>query len=126
GGRTDIVVTDGFTGNIALKTAEGTARLYSEFLRGAFQSSLPAKLGYVLAKHAIQKVRERTDPRRYNGAMLLGLNGIVVKSHGGTDAVGFANAIGVAVDMAANGINDLIRQELARVTLAKPTEAPAG
>lgn len=126
GGRTDIVVTDGFTGNIALKTAEGTARLYSEFLRGAFQSSLPAKLGYVLAKHAIQKVRERTDPRRYNGAMLLGLNGIVVKSHGGTDAVGFANAIGVAVDMAANGINDLIRQELAQVTLVKPTEAPAG
>lgn len=126
GGRTDIIVTDGFTGNIALKTAEGTARLYSEFLRGAFKSSLPAKLGYVLAKHAIQKVRERTDPRRYNGAMFLGLNGVVVKSHGGTDGVGFANAIGVAIDMAANAINDRIRDELAQITAVRTTEAPAG
>lgn len=126
GGRTDIIVTDGFTGNVALKTAEGTARLYSEFLRGAFRSSIPAKLGYVLAKHAIQKVRDRTDPRRYNGAMFLGLNGIVVKSHGGTDGVGFANAIGVAIDMATNTINDRIRDELATVMSAKPVEVGAG
>lgn len=114
-GTTDVVVTDGFTGNIALKTAEGTARLYSEFLRGAFKSSLAAKFGYLFARHALTKVRERTDPRRYNGAMFVGLNGIVVKSHGGTDAFGFANAIAVANDLAANRTNDRIRDELARV-----------
>jgi glycerol-3-phosphate acyltransferase PlsX len=121
-GTTDVVVTDGFTGNIALKTAEGTARLYSEFLRGAFRSSLTAKLGYVFARHALAKVRERTDPRRYNGAMLLGLNGIVVKSHGGTDAVGFANAIGVAAEMVANRINDRIGREIAQLSAVRPTE----
>jgi glycerol-3-phosphate acyltransferase PlsX len=122
-GTTDVVVTDGFTGNIALKTAEGTARLYSEFLRGAFKSSLTAKLGYVFARHALAKVRERTDPRRYNGAMFLGLNGIVVKSHGGTDAIGFANAIGVAADMVANRINDRIGREIAQLSTARPAEA---
>ncbi len=116
-GTTDVVVTDGFTGNIALKTAEGTARLYSEFLRGAFKSSLSAKLGYVLARHALAKVRERTDPRRYNGAMFLGLNGVVVKSHGGTDAVGFANAIGVAADMIGSDINARIGREIAALAL---------
>ena len=125
GGTVDVVVTDGFTGNVALKTAEGTARLYSEFLRGAFKSSLSAKLGYAFARHAIAKVRERTDPRRYNGAMFLGLNGIVVKSHGGTDGLGFANAIGVAVDMIANRINDRIREELVRLAAPRP-EAAAG
>ena len=86
-GTVDVVVTDGFTGNVALKTAEGTAELYSEFLRGAFKSSLLAQLGYLLARPALDRVRERIDPRRYNGAILLGLNGIVVKSHGGTDAL---------------------------------------
>jgi glycerol-3-phosphate acyltransferase PlsX len=125
-GTTDVVVTDGFTGNVALKTAEGTARLYSEFLRGAFKSSFTARIGYVFARHALQKVRERTDPRRYNGAMFLGLNGIVVKSHGGTDAFGFANAIGVAIDMIANGINDRIRDELAQVAAAPRPEAALG
>ncbi len=124
-GTTDVVVTDGFTGNVALKTAEGTAHLYSEFLRGAFKSSLSARIGYALARQAIAKVRERTDPRRYNGAMFLGLNGIVVKSHGGTDGLGFANAIGVAVDMIANRINDRIRDELARLAAPRP-EAAAG
>ncbi len=125
-GTTDVVVTDGFTGNVALKTAEGTARLYSAFLRGAFQSSVAAKLGYVFARHALQKVRERTDPRRYNGAMFLGLNGIVVKSHGGTDALGFANAIGVAIDMVSHGINARIRDELAQVAAAPRPEAALG
>jgi glycerol-3-phosphate acyltransferase PlsX len=125
-GTTDVVVTDGFTGNVALKTAEGTARLYSEFLRGAFKASFTARIGYVFARHALQKVRERTDPRRYNGAMFLGLNGIVVKSHGGTDAFGFANAIGVAIDMVANGINDRIRDELAQVAAAPRPEAALG
>ena len=93
-GAVDVVVTDGFTGNIALKTAEGTAKLINGFVREAFRNSLWAKLGYVFAKHSLDKLRNRSDPRRYNGAMFLGLNGICVKSHGGTDALGFATAIG--------------------------------
>ena len=114
-GTVDVIVTDGFTGNVALKTAEGTARLFSEFLRAAFKHSLLARLGYLLAADALKKMRERMDPRRYNGAMLLGLNGIAVKSHGGADALGFCNAIGVAVDMKINGFVDQTRDELARL-----------
>ncbi|MBF0094965.1 MAG: phosphate acyltransferase, partial [Alphaproteobacteria bacterium] len=127
-GSVDVVVTDGFTGNIALKTAEGTAKMYSGFLREAFGSSLLAKLGYLLAKPALDKVRLRTDPRRYNGAMLLGLNGVCVKSHGGTDALGFANAIGVAANLAAQGFNERIKQEFAllHVVGAPPVAAVAG
>ena len=111
-GTTDVIVSDGFTGNIALKTTEGTARLIKEFLGDAFRSSLSSRLGYVFARRGLRKMRDRIDPRRYNGAMFLGLNGIAVKSHGGTDAFGFANAIGVAVDMAANGFNDRITEGL--------------
>jgi glycerol-3-phosphate acyltransferase PlsX len=110
-GTVDVVVTDGFTGNVALKTAEGTAKLYSQFLRDSFSSSLVAKIGYLLAKRALDRVRKRTDPRRYNGAMFLGLNGVCVKSHGGTDATGFANAIGVAVNLIANDLNSKIKEE---------------
>jgi len=120
-GTTDVIVADGFTGNVALKTAEGTARLYSEFLGRAFKSSLSATIGYMLARRALHKVRARLDPRRYNGAMFVGLNGIVVKSHGGTDTIGFANAIGVAVDLAVNGFNDVITKELEAVGAARPT-----
>jgi glycerol-3-phosphate acyltransferase PlsX len=111
-GTVDVIVTDGFTGNIALKTIEGTVRLYSDFLRKAFTSSIAARLGYVLARRGLKRLKARVDPRRYNGAVFLGLNGIVVKSHGGTDAFGFANAIGVAVDLAKQGYNDKITQEL--------------
>lgn len=112
-GTTDVIVSDGFTGNVALKTTEGTARLIKEFLNDAFKSSLAARLGFVLARRGLRKMRARIDPRRYNGAMFLGLTGIAVKSHGGTDAFGFANAIGVAVDMAANGFNEKIIEGLA-------------
>ncbi|MDX2103529.1 MAG: phosphate acyltransferase PlsX [Alphaproteobacteria bacterium] len=112
-GRVDVIVTDGFTGNVALKTAEGTARLISGFLKESFRASLLARLGYVFARPAFGKFRERIDPRRYNGAIFLGLNGIAVKSHGGTDALGFANAIGVAVDMVVHGFLDRIRADLA-------------
>ena len=98
-GTVDVVVTDGFTGNVALKTAEGTAKLINEFVRRTFKSSVMAGLGYLLARPALNKLRLRIDPRRYNGAVFLGLNGIAVKSHGGTDALGFANAIGVAIDL---------------------------
>ncbi|MDR3515437.1 MAG: phosphate acyltransferase PlsX [Azospirillaceae bacterium] len=114
-GTVDVVVTDGFTGNVALKTAEGTAKLYSEFLRRTFSASIMARLGYLLARNSFKKLRKRTDPRRYNGAMFLGLQGVCVKSHGGTDAVGFANAICVAVDLVKQGFNDRIREELARL-----------
>ena len=122
GGTVDVVVTDGFTGNIALKTAEGTVKFYSSFLRQAFQSSFLSKIGYLFAKHALNKVKMRTDPRRYNGAMFLGLNGIAVKSHGGTDAFGFANAIAVAVDLVAHGYNERIRKEFERL---HPHDAPS-
>lgn len=117
-GTVDVVVTDGFTGNVALKTAEGTAKLYSEFLRRTFESSLLARMGYLLSRSAFGKLRKRMDPRRYNGAMFLGLQGVCVKSHGGTDATGFANAIGVGADLAMHGLNDRIKQELGRLQVA--------
>lgn len=126
-GTVDVVVTDGFTGNVALKTAEGTARLYADFLRRTFEASLFARLGYLLARNAFKKLRHRTDPRRYNGAMFLGLQGVCVKSHGGTDALGFANAVGVAVDLVRNGFNDRIRDEIQRLgdVLVPPVDRAA-
>ncbi|HTV88595.1 MAG TPA: phosphate acyltransferase PlsX, partial [Stellaceae bacterium] len=105
-GTVDVIVTDGFTGNVALKTAEGTAKLFAEGLRASFSHSPMARIGYLFARGALKKLATRVDPRRYNGAMFLGLRGIVVKSHGGTDAFGFANAIGVAIDMRLNGFLD--------------------
>ena len=114
-GTVDVIVTDGFTGNVALKTAEGTAKLYAEFLRRTFESSLLAKIGYILARSAFKKLKQRADPRRYNGAMFLGLQGVCVKSHGGTDALGFANAICVAADLVVQGFNEKIKAELAHV-----------
>ena len=113
-GTVDVVVTDGFSGNIALKTAEGTARLMSHFLKESFQASLTAKIGYLLARGALRKLKLRSDPRKYNGAMFLGLQGVCVKSHGGTDHEGFANAIGVAYDLVDHDFNSQIRLELAR------------
>jgi glycerol-3-phosphate acyltransferase PlsX len=114
-GKVDVVVTDGFTGNVALKAVEGTARLYSQLLREAFTSSLLSKLGYALARPSMTVLRKRFDPRRYNGAILLGLNGIAVKSHGGTDAVGFAHAVGVALNMTSNRAVERIQDELQRL-----------
>jgi len=110
-GTVDVIVTDGFTGNVALKTVEGTSKLISTFIRETFQSSLLAKIGYLFASRSIDKLRLRLDPRRYNGAVFLGLNGIVVKSHGGTDGIGFANAIGVAADMAVHGFIDAMKAD---------------
>lgn len=120
-GAVDVVVTDGFTGNVALKTAEGTSKLISTFMREAFQSSFLAKIGYLFAGSAIKKLRLRLDPRRYNGAVFLGLNGIVVKSHGGTDAIGFANAIGVAADMSVHGFIDKMKADFESLQ-ASPAE----
>jgi len=133
-GTVDVIATDGFTGNVALKTAEGTARLFTDFLRASFRHSLTARIGYVFAAPALAKLRKRLDPRHYNGAVFLGLNGLAVKSHGGADALGFANAIGVAVDMQNNRLLDLIRDGLQRlkdvapvpsVAIDKPTPAAA-
>ena len=112
-GEADVVVTDGFTGNVALKTAEGTARICISYIKEALNSSLLAKLGALLASSALKKVSKKMDPRRHNGAMFLGLNGISVKSHGGTDYIGFANAIYVALELAKNNINEKISEELA-------------
>jgi len=114
-GAVDVVVTDGFTGNIALKTIEGTAKLYTGFVRDAFRTSSFAKMGYLLASGAWRKLRKRVDPRRYNGGVFLGLNGICVKSHGGTDALGFAHAVGVAVDMARYNFNELVIEDFRRL-----------
>jgi glycerol-3-phosphate acyltransferase PlsX len=118
-GTVDVVVTDGFTGNVALKTAEGAAKLYTEALKRTFKSSFSARLGYVLAARAIKKFRQKVDPRRYNGAILLGLNGITVKSHGGTDAFGFANAIGVAIDMAKHQFIEKMRADVEGLTITR-------
>lgn len=100
----DVVVVEGFAGNIALKTAEGTAKQIATYLREAMTSSLRAKLGAVLARRGFLVLRDRMDPRRVNGGTFLGLNGISIKSHGGTDAYGFASAIEVGYQMARAGI----------------------
>ncbi len=121
-GTVDVVVTDGFSGNIALKTAEGTAQLYSRFLSEAYKSSPLARIGYLFARNAVAKLKLRVDPRRYNGAVFAGLNGIAVKSHGSTDALGFATAIGVAADMAANNFLDRVKQEFEALA-ASPVES---
>jgi phosphate acyltransferase len=94
-GKVDVVVTEGFAGNIALKTAEGTARQMGEYLKAAMSRTLGARIGYLFARPAFRRLKERMDPRRSNGGVFLGLNGIVIKSHGGTDAEGFAAAIDV-------------------------------
>ena len=115
-GTTDVVVTDGFTGNVALKTGEGALRLMGDLLKQVFSSSLSAKLGYLLARPGLDQLRLWLDPRRYNGAVLLGLNGVVVKSHGGTDAEGFAHAVDVGMDMVVHRFNERIREGLVRIT----------
>ncbi len=101
-GTVDVVVTEGFSGNIALKTAEGTAKQVADYLRAAINRSLMAKIGYVLARSAFNALREKLDPRKSNGGVFLGLNGIVIKSHGGTDAEGFASAVDIGYDMVRN------------------------
>ncbi len=114
-GTTDVIVTDGFTGNVALKTAEGVSQLYGDFLKRALRNSWRGRLGYLLARSAFHTLREKVDPRRHNGAMFLGVNGTVVKSHGGTDSLGFATAIEVAIDMVAGDVNVRMMEQLGRL-----------
>lgn len=111
-GTVDVVVTEGFTGNIALKAAEGTAKQIAQLLKDAIGRSFIAKIGYVLAKSAFDVLREKMDPRKVNGGVFLGLNGIVIKSHGGTDAIGYAAAIDVGYDMVKNGLTAKIETAL--------------
>ena len=112
-GDLDVIVTDGFSGNIALKTAEGTARLIVGLLTNAFKSSLVAKLGYLISRSALRSLRAHLDPNNHNGAVFLGLNGLVVKSHGGATPHGVANAIGVAHDLVVHDIARKISEDLA-------------
>jgi glycerol-3-phosphate acyltransferase PlsX len=115
-GITNVVVTDGFTGNIAVKTAEGMSRLIYTTLKTAIENSFVAKIGYLFARPAIRMALKRYDPRKLNGAIFLGLNGVAIKSHGSADAKSFANAIKVAITMVENKVNDKIIDELAHVT----------
>lgn len=108
-GTVDVVVTEGFTGNIALKTGEGTAKQIGEYLRAAMSRTWRSRLGYLLARNAFSTLREKMDPRKSNGAVFLGLNGVVIKSHGGTDPIGFASAIDVAFDMVRYDLQSKIR-----------------
>ncbi len=114
-GTVDVIVTDGFTGNVALKTAEGMASMFGHFLRSALTSSVFGKLGALIARPALLQFKKKFDPRLYNGAMFVGLNGICVKSHGGTDGIGFANAIGVAVNLVRNNFNEGIKEDCAQL-----------
>ena len=115
-GAVDVVVTDGFTGNIALKTAEGTAKMFGNHLKNAFSESLISKIGAWLASSSLRKFKLQVDPRLYNGAMFLGLNGVCIKSHGGTDALGFSNAIHVAVEMITHSFNEGIKEDYAQLS----------
>ncbi len=111
-GTVDVVVTEGFAGNIALKTAEGTAKQIATWLKAAMGRSLMSRLGYLLAQSAFAELKERLDPRKVNGGVFLGLDGIVIKSHGGTDATGFSSAINLGYDMVRHDLMAKIRSSL--------------
>ena len=118
-GTTDVVVTDGFTGNIALKSAEGAAKLFATFLKESLTSSLITKIGALIAKDGFKKLKEKMDPRSFNGGVFLGLNGLVVKSHGSTDALGFASALSVAAKLAASDYQSTIEENVSRLTILR-------
>ncbi len=123
-GTVDVVVTEGYTGNIALKTAEGTARQVAQYLREAMSSSLMAKIGYVFARGAFNAIRDKMDPRKVNGGVFLGLDGVVIKSHGGTDAEGYAGAIEVGYEMVKHELLGKIHHSLAQAHEERLNTAP--
>ena len=122
-GTVDVVVTEGFSGNIALKTAEGTAKQIAQYMREAMSRTLMAKIGYLFARQAFQRLREKLDVRKINGGVFLGLNGIVVKSHGGADEEGFAAAVELGYDMVRRGLLNTIRTELDLFHARQPASA---
>ncbi|MFY9733720.1 MAG: phosphate acyltransferase, partial [Rhodoplanes sp.] len=115
-----VVVTEGFAGNIALKTAEGTAKQIAAYLRNAMSRTLAARLGYFFARQAFKTLRDKMDPRKVNGGVFLGLNGVVIKSHGGADAEGFAAAIDLGYDMARYDVLAKISQTIGDSALFAP------
>lgn len=117
-GASDVVVTDGFTGNVALKTAEGTARLVSGFVKDALSSSIASKMGALLAMSGLRALKHKMDPRSVNGGVFLGLNGVVLKSHGGTDAQGFATTIQLAAMVGRSTFTEDVAASLVRLTNA--------
>lgn len=119
-GTVDVVVTEGFSGNIALKSAEGTARQMAQILNEAMRSSIFSRLGYLLSIGAFRKLKQKMDPGRVNGGVLLGLNGVVIKSHGGTDADGFASAVRVGYEMVNNKLLEKIAADLRHFHDRKP------
>jgi phosphate acyltransferase len=123
-GTADVIVTDGFTGNIALKTAEGTAKLVVEFLRNALRRSLMGRIGGFVASGPLRALARKLDPRAANGGIFLGLNGVVVKSHGSADAMGFASAIDMAISIAKTGVLTRIAADRASLTPAPVSVAP--
>ena len=122
-GEADVIVSDGFTGNIALKSVEGTARFITDLLRRAFTSSLRSKAGFLLSRPAFHMLKTHLDPNNHNGAVFLGLNGIVVKSHGGADASGVANAIAVAAKLTRASITRRIAEDLESFHAHQPAAA---
>ena len=112
-GEVDVIVCDGFSGNIALKTAEGTARFVGDLLRRAFSSSLRSKIGFLISRPATELLKHHLDPNNHNGAVFLGLNGLVVKSHGGANEIGIANAIAVAAKLVRDDLTRRITEDLA-------------
>ena len=120
-GTVDVVVTEGFAGNIALKTAEGTARQFAQYLKNAMNRTWASRLGYLLSRQAFRTLRDKMDPRKSNGGVFLGLNGIVIKSHGGADAEGFASAIDLGYDMFRYELLAKIGESMARDMQASAT-----
>lgn len=117
-----MIVTDGFTGNIALKTGEGTAKLVLDLLKTAFKSSLAGKIAALLLMRPLRAMSARVDPRQVNGGVFLGLNGTVVKSHGSADGTGIAAAIRLAAQLARSGFNDRLAARLASAEAAGQDE----
>jgi glycerol-3-phosphate acyltransferase PlsX len=121
-GQTDVVVTDGFSGNIALKSIEGTARFVTDLLRNAFTSSLRSKIGFLVSRPATELLKHHLDPNNHNGAVFLGLNGVVVKSHGSATAAGVANAVAVTARLLEDDLTQRIAADLAELGEARLKE----
>ncbi|MGF7148301.1 glycerol-3-phosphate acyltransferase PlsX [Sphingomonas zeicaulis] len=122
-GEVDVIVCDGFSGNVALKTIEGTARFVADLLRRAFTSSLRSKIGFLISRPATELLRHHLDPNNHNGAIFLGLNGLVVKSHGSANANGVANAIRLAARLVRDDLTRRIKEDLANFDTHKGPEA---